>query len=64
MVQQAFEYEKRDESPLKYQEFFNSTKGKFRHEFFINLVSELHKQREKYAEEFVECKNQSNALAE
>lgn len=62
MIQQAFEYEKRDSSPLKYQEFFNSTKGKFRNEFFINLVNELYKQREKYAEDF-ECKNQSNVIA-
>lgn len=68
MIQQAFEYEKRDLSPLKYQEFFNSTKGKFQCEFFINLVNELYRQREKYAETVLQndCKNnqQSNAVAE
>lgn len=68
MIQQAFEYEKRDASPLKYQEFFNSTKGKFKCDFFIKLVNELNRQREKYAENVLQndCSNkqQSNALAE
>lgn len=52
MIQQAFEYEKRDETPLKHQEFFDSTQGKFQHEFFVNLVEELNKQREEY---FLAC---------
>lgn len=64
MIQQAFEYEKRDETPLKHQEFFDSTEGKFKHEFFINLVNELNKQREEHHENFsanLKQKNQSNA---
>lgn len=68
MIQQAFEYEKRDESPLKYQEFFNSTKGKFKCDFFISLTNELYRQREKYAETVLQndCTNnqQTNAVAE
>lgn len=52
MVQQAFEYEKRDEVPMKHQEFFESTKGKFQNPFFVNLVEELNKQRDEYQESF------------
>lgn len=64
MIQQAFEYEKRDETPMKHQEFFESTKGKFQHEFFVHLVEELNKQRDEYHENFsasLEEKNQSSA---
>lgn len=52
MIQQAFEYEKRDETPMKHQEFFDSTRGKFQHEFFVHLVEELNKQRDEYQENF------------
>jgi len=52
MIQQAFEYEKRDEVPMKHQEFFESTKGKFQNPFFVHLVEELNKQREEYQESF------------
>lgn len=45
MVMQAFEYEKRDGSPAKLQEFFDSTEGKFNHPFVKNLVDELYAQR-------------------
>lgn len=63
MVQQAFEYEKRDETPMKHQEFFDSTKGMFKHPFFVSLVEELNKQRDEYQESFSASleKNQSNA---
>lgn len=63
MVQQAFEYEKRDESPMKHQEFFESTRGKFQHSFFVHMVSELNRQREEYQEAFSASleKNQSSA---
>ena len=64
MIQQAFEYEKRDEVPMKHQEFFESTKGKFLNPFFVNLVEELNKQREEYHENFsasLEKENQSSA---
>lgn len=64
MVQQAFEYEKRDECPMKHQEFFDSTHGKFQHSFFVRLVEELNKHREEYQESFsasLEKKNQSSA---
>lgn len=63
MVQQAFEYEKRDETPMKHQEFFDSTHGKFQHPFFVELVDELNKQREEYQENFsasIEKTNQSS----
>lgn len=52
MIQQAFEYEKRDETPMKHQEFFDNTRGKFQHGFFVHLVEELNKQREEYQENF------------
>lgn len=53
MVMQAFEYEKRDNCPLKHQEFFDSTKGKFTHTLVKNIVNEINIQREKYAVENV-----------
>ena len=52
MVLQAFEYEKRDETPNKHQEFFDSTFGQFRHPMIISLVDELNKQRQEYQEKF------------
>lgn len=64
MIQQAFEYEKRDEVPMKHQEFFESTRGKFQNPFFVHLVEELNKQREEYHENFtarLAQKNQSSA---
>lgn len=45
MIMQAFEYEKRDESPLRLQEFFDSTEGKFQHPFIKKIVSEIYAQR-------------------
>lgn len=45
MIQQAFEYEKMQNSPGKLQEFFDSTHGKFFHPFVKALVEELYKQR-------------------
>lgn len=60
MIQQAFEYEKRDVTPGKHQEFFDSTRGKFNHPFFVSLVEELNKQREEYQESFSLKKNQSS----
>lgn len=63
MIQQAFEYEKRDEVPGKHQEFFESTRGKFRNPFFVRLVEELNKQREEYLLSFssgLAQKNQSS----
>ncbi|XP_062545221.1 5'-deoxynucleotidase HDDC2 [Armigeres subalbatus] len=50
MVMQAFEYEKRDNCPMKHQEFFDSTKGKFSHPLVINIVNEINAQRERFAE--------------
>lgn len=63
MILTAFEYEKRDETPMKHQEFFESTKGRFQHPFFLQLVDELHRQREEYSESFtakLEKTNQSS----
>lgn len=63
MIQQAFEYEKRDEVPGKHQEFFESTRGKFQNPFFVSLVEELNKQRDEYQESFAATlskKNQSS----
>lgn len=60
MIQQAFEYEKRDETPMKHQEFFDSTRGKFLNPFFVNLVEELNKQREEYSEAYLAGVRQKN----
>lgn len=54
MVMQAFEYEKRDNCPMKHQEFFDSTKDKFSHPLVINIVNEINAQREKFAETHVD----------
>lgn len=45
MVLQAYEYEKRDHSPLQHQEFFDSTEGKFNHPFVVRLVDQIKAQR-------------------
>lgn len=45
MLMQAFEYEKRNESPKTLQEFFDSTEGKFKHPLIMSLVSEINSQR-------------------
>lgn len=45
LIMQAFEYEKRDDSPEKLQEFFDSTQGKFNHPFIKKLVDEIYGQR-------------------
>ncbi|XP_058455721.1 5'-deoxynucleotidase HDDC2 isoform X1 [Malaya genurostris] len=55
MVLQAFEYEKRDNCPMKHQEFFDSTEGKFSHPFVINIVNEINAQRVKFAEKSARC---------
>ncbi|XP_004930102.1 5'-deoxynucleotidase HDDC2 isoform X1 [Bombyx mori] len=46
MILQAFEYEKRENTPKKCQEFFTATEGKFDHPFIQDLVKELYLQRE------------------
>ncbi|CRK90832.1 CLUMA_CG004522, isoform A [Clunio marinus] len=61
MIQQAFEYEKRDEAPMKHQEFFDNTRGMFRHPFFVHLVEELNKQREEYLSTTLEEKKNHSA---
>ena len=48
MILQAFEYEKRENTPQKLQEFFTATEGKFNHPFIKDLVTELYKQREEF----------------
>ncbi|KAL4712711.1 hypothetical protein ACJJTC_008008 [Scirpophaga incertulas] len=48
MILQAFEYEKRENSPKKLQEFFCATEGKFQHPYIKELVEELYKQRDEF----------------
>lgn len=48
MILQAFEYEKRENTPKKLQEFFTATEGKFKHPFILELVKELYAQREAF----------------
>lgn len=52
MILQAFEYEKRDQSPNRHDEFFINTKGRFKNEFVKKLVEELYQQREEYYQNF------------
>ncbi|XP_026759024.2 5'-deoxynucleotidase HDDC2 [Galleria mellonella] len=48
MILQAFEYEKRENSPNRLQEFFSATEGKFKHPFIKDLVNELYRQRQEF----------------
>ncbi|GLV41694.1 uncharacterized protein CBL_13367 [Carabus blaptoides fortunei] len=48
MVLQAFEYEKRANQPGTLQEFFDSTKDKFKHPMIQDLCTELDAQRVLY----------------
>ena len=59
LILQAFEYEKRDESPGRHDEFFINTKGKFKNEFVKKLVDELYHQRELYSQNSSEFKGKS-----
>lgn len=52
MILQAYEYEKRDQAPNKYEEFFINTKGRFKTDFVRKLVDELQKQREDFHDNF------------
>ena len=52
MIMQAFEYEKRDKTPNKLQEFFDSTKGKINHPFVQSLVQEIYQQRDEFNAQF------------
>ncbi|XP_017781189.1 PREDICTED: HD domain-containing protein 2 [Nicrophorus vespilloides] len=45
MIFTAMTYEKRDNTPKKLQEFFDSTEGKFQHPFVKKLVAELENMR-------------------
>lgn len=46
MIFTAANYEERDKTPNKLQEFFDSTEGKFEHPFIKKLVAALLKKRE------------------
>ncbi|XP_022116670.1 5'-deoxynucleotidase HDDC2 [Pieris rapae] len=48
MILQAFEYEKRENSPKHLEEFFTTTYGKFKHPFIQDLAKELYRQREDF----------------
>lgn len=64
MILQAFEYEQRDCTPGKHQEFFDSTKDKFLHPMIIEMVEILYKRRDEYQDNYfkdLKQKNQSNA---
>uniref|UniRef100_A0A1B6CYP5 5'-deoxynucleotidase HDDC2 n=2 Tax=Clastoptera arizonana TaxID=38151 RepID=A0A1B6CYP5_9HEMI len=51
MILQAYEYEKQVGTPLKLQEFFDSTKHKFKQPIIESLVNELNTQRNVYSKE-------------
>lgn len=48
MIQQAFEYEKRECKPGFLQEFFTAVEGKFSHPLVTGLLDELNKQRSEF----------------
>ncbi|CAB0003584.1 unnamed protein product [Nesidiocoris tenuis] len=60
---QAFEYEKKEGAPGKYQEFIDSTEGKFTHPDIIALASEVDKERALFAsiDDLSECETGSNS---
>ncbi|XP_043277379.1 5'-deoxynucleotidase HDDC2 isoform X2 [Venturia canescens] len=45
LIMQAFEYEKRDNTPGKLEEFFSSTNGQIRHPFINKMADEINEQR-------------------
>ncbi|KAF6202938.1 hypothetical protein GE061_003345 [Apolygus lucorum] len=47
---QAFEYEKKEGVPGKYQEFIDSTEGKFTHPDIVALVREIDRERAMFAD--------------
>ncbi|XP_070494644.1 5'-deoxynucleotidase HDDC2 [Chironomus tepperi] len=63
MILQAYEYEKRDQAPNKYEEFFINTKGRFKTDFVRKLVDELQKQREEFHENFTSNLKKENQSA-
>ncbi|XP_055635050.1 5'-deoxynucleotidase HDDC2 isoform X2 [Toxorhynchites rutilus septentrionalis] len=63
MIMQAFEYEKRDNCPMKHQEFFDSTEGKFSHPMVIKIVKEINVQRENFAQNNAESGGSSCEVA-
>lgn len=42
---QAFEYEKRDNTPGELEEFFSATNGKILHPFLNKMADEINEQR-------------------
>lgn len=63
MILQAYEYEKRDQTPNKHEEFFINTKGRFKTDFVRKLVDELQKQREEFHENFTSNMKKENQSA-
>lgn len=51
MIVQAFEYEKAEDRPGEFEQFFESTKGKFTSDIVKGWVEELVKKRKAYIEE-------------
>lgn len=51
MILQAYEYEKKQGTPMKLQEFFDSTKHKFKQPLIESLVTELNTQRNSHSDE-------------
>jgi putative hydrolases of HD superfamily len=47
MILQAFEYEKANKG-MSLDDFFNSTKGKFKNAVVVDLVMELYKERDEF----------------
>lgn len=42
---QALEYEKRDNTPGQFQEFFNASEDKVNDPFLVNIIKEINNQR-------------------
>ncbi|XP_015522467.1 5'-deoxynucleotidase HDDC2 [Neodiprion pinetum] len=57
LIMQAFEYEKRDGTPGKLQEYFTATNGKINHPFVKRLAEEVNTQRDALAN--IPCNNKS-----
>lgn len=53
---QAFEYEKRDNTPGKLEEFFTATKGKILHPFISKVALEIVERRKTFWDEATNAK--------
>lgn len=62
LIMSAANYEKRDNTPMKLQEFFDVTDGKFEHPFMQKLVQGLKERREKESLKMVDNNKENSEI--